>query len=89
LLLTATAAAAEQAQLSKKNVKALIAGATTPEDYRKLAGHYRDQAQRPKEMQKEHNRDGSGIRKELVELFDQISDARKVPPRPCGQLRPL
>jgi len=53
-LLLATAAATDQTQLSKKEVMALIANATTPADHRRLAAYYRDEAQRLEEMRQEH-----------------------------------
>lgn len=48
-------------QLTKKEVKALIVSAKTPEDHMKLAAYFRDEAQRMKESAKYHD--------EMAELY--------------------
>ena len=55
ILLVATgAAAAEGRMLSRKEVKDLLAKATTPQDHRKLAGHFEAKAKRYEEEAAEH-----------------------------------
>lgn len=44
-------------RLSKKELKALIANARTPEDHRKIAAYYRSEAESLRERQREHEED--------------------------------
>lgn len=50
-------AADEKPILTKKEVKALIANAKTPEDHRKIAAYYRSEAEGLAEKQREHEED--------------------------------
>lgn len=69
LLLTSAlvASAAEQPgkgpKLTKKEVKALIVNAKTPEDHLKLASYYRDEARQQEEKAKYHDEMGELYRK--------------------------
>lgn len=46
--------AGSHAAMSKQDMKALVAAAKTPEDHRKLAAHYREEAARLKAEAKDH-----------------------------------
>lgn len=52
-------AAEPAARMNKKQLKALITNAKTPEDHMRLAGYYRDEAERLKAQQKEHEEEAA------------------------------
>lgn len=52
-------AAEPAARMSKKQLRALITNARTPEDHMKLVGYYRNEAERLKAQQKEHEEEAT------------------------------
>ena len=74
-LISATADAQRNDKLSKKDLKTLIATATSTADHKRLAAYYRDEGERLQIKQKDHQQEAS-------EYFKDPSHHPSPPSRP-------